>query len=125
MESRPPQATEEPDLYSVLAALTDDDCRAIVESLTTPMSAQEISEQCDIPLSTTYRKVNLLAEAKLVDEKIDIRRGSKHTKRYEPNFEAVNISLTEGGSLSIEVDTGESEPDRRLDRAWGEIRQEI
>ena len=125
MESRPPQATEGHELYSVLAALTDDDCRAIVESLSSPMSAQEISDTCDIPLSTTYRKVNMLAEADLVEERIDVRRGSKHTKRYEPNFESVNISLTDEGKLSIDIDTGESEPDQRLGRAWGELRQEI
>lgn len=125
MESRPPQATEGHELYPVLTALTDDDCRAIVESLSSPMSAQEISDTCDIPLSTTYRKVNMLAEADLLEERIDVRRGSKHTKRYEPKFESVNISLTEEGKLSIDIETGESEPDRRLGRAWGEVRQEI
>ncbi len=125
MESRPPSAAPDPELYPVLAALTDDDCRDIVESLTSPMSAQEISETCDIPLSTTYRKVNMLSEANLVEERIDIRRGSKHTKRYEPNFEAVRISLTEEGNLDIDVDTGEEDAEQRLGRVWGEIRQEI
>ena len=125
MESRPPQASEDPDLCSVLAALTDDDCRDIVESLTQPRSAQEISETCNIPLSTTYRKVNMLSDAGLVDERIDIRRGSKHTKRYEPNFDRVNISLTEEGSLTIDIETEAEEPDQRLGRTWGEIRQEI
>lgn len=124
MESRPPRGTDDPDLCSVLAALTDDDCRAILEALVEPLSAQEISETCEIPLSTTYRKVNMLAEADLVDEEIDISRGSKHTKRYVPDFDTVRITRTDDGSVTIDIHRVE-EADRQLDTAWGEIRQEI
>lgn len=125
MESRPPQASDDSDLGSVLAALTDDDCREILEALTSPKSAQEISDECGIPLSTTYRKVNMLAESGLVDERIDIRRGSKHTKRYEPNFDRVNIALAEDRSLKISIEGEAEDPEERIGRAWGEIRQEI
>lgn len=125
MESRPPRHGDDPDLCSVLAALTDDDCRDILESLVEPRSAQEIAETCDIPLSTTYRKVNMLAEADLVEEQLDIRRGNKHTKRYVPDFDTVSIERTEDGSLAIDIRRTVEESDHRLDRAWGEIRQEI
>lgn len=124
MESRPPRATDDPDLCSVLAALTDDDCRDILEALVEPLSAQEISDICEIPLSTTYRKVNMLAEADLVDEEIDIRRGSKHTKRYVPDFDTVSITRNDEGPLTIDIHRVD-EADRQLDSAWGEIRQEI
>jgi len=125
MESRPPTVSDDVDLCAVLGALTDEDCREILETLDSPKSAQEISETCDIPLSTTYRKVNMLSEASLVEEQIDIKRGSKHTKRYTPDFAVVNIALAESGSLSIDVERPVEEADRRLGRAWGEIRQEI
>ncbi len=125
MESRPPTVSDVPDLRSVLAALTDEDCRAILEGLESPMSAQEIAETCDIPLSTTYRKVNMLAEADLVDERIDVKRGSKHTKRYVPDFERVSIARTDSGSLTIDLERAIEEADQQLGRAWGEIRQEI
>lgn len=125
MESRPPMVSDDPDLYSVLAALTDEDCRDILERLESPMSAQEISEVCEIPLSTTYRKVNMLAEADLVEERIDVKRGSKHTKRYIPDFERVRISRTDSGSLTIDLERTVEEAEQQLGRAWGEIRQEI
>lgn len=125
MESRPPTVSDDPDFHSVLAALTDEDCRAILEALESPMSAQEIAETCDIPLSTTYRKVNMLSEAALVEERIDVKRGSKHTKRYIPDFDRVNISREESGSLTIDLDRGLEDADRQISRAWGEVRQEI
>lgn len=125
MESRPPTMSDGPDLYAVLSALTDEDCRAILEAVESPMSAQEISERCDIPLSTTYRKVNMLAEADLVEERIDVQRGSKHTKRYVPDFERVKIARDEAGSLKIDLDRPVEDADQQLGRAWGEIRQEI
>lgn len=125
MESRPPQAPDGQDLLSVLGALTDDDCRAILEALTSPMSAQEISETCAIPLSTTYRKVKMLSDAGLVEERIDLRRGSKHTKRYEPDFDRVKISLRDEGTLAIELETNRKKSGQPAGRWQGEVRQEI
>ena len=59
------------DTSTLLAALEDEDCRAILEE-TDPeaLSASELSEACDLPLSTTYRKVDKLTEAGLLEEQI-------------------------------------------------------
>ena len=125
MKSGPPGARDEPDRETVLAALKDGDCRAIIESLTEPRTAREISETCDIPLSTTYRKVNKLTEAGLLDERIDIKAGGKHTNQYRVAFDHVDIFLTEEGELALEMPVDEQSAEDKLDSAWRVIRQEI
>jgi len=63
---RDPLADEDqPELQDVLDALDDPDCRTIVSVLEESMTASEIAEESDIPLSTTYRKIERLTEAAL------------------------------------------------------------
>lgn len=58
------------------------------------MTAQDLSEKWEIPLSTVYRKLRLLQDAGLVEESTEIRMDGKHTSRYRLNFEEVVIRLT-------------------------------
>ena len=55
-----PLAADHPQLQVVLDALDDPECRTIIEQMEAPMTAKELSENCDVPLSTTYRKLDLL-----------------------------------------------------------------
>lgn len=125
MKSGPSVARDEPDRKTILAALKDEDCRTIIEALTEPRTASEISETCDIPLSTTYRKVNKLTEAGLLEERIDIKAGGKHTNRYRVSFDRLDITLGEDGTLIVDLENGDQDVEERLRSAWGEIRQEI
>ncbi|QLH83067.1 ArsR/SmtB family transcription factor [Halosimplex pelagicum] len=122
---RDPFADDEaPDLQEVLDALDDPDCRAIVSALEEPMTASEISEESDIPLSTTYRKLDRLEEAQLLFEGTEIRPDGQHASIYEVDFEEVVIALTEEREFETEIARRPRTPDQRLESLWSEVRKE-
>lgn len=124
MMARDPFGTEEPpDLQTLLEALEDPDCRAIVETLVEPMTAQEISEASSIPLSTTYRKLDLLSKASLVDEITEIRGDGHHTTRYAVNFQALKIALHDQ-EFDVEIERPARTADEQLAHLWSEVRKE-
>ncbi|TMT85628.1 ArsR family transcriptional regulator [Haloterrigena sp. H1] len=92
------QRDESIDPQAVLAALDDDACRAILEATAeTALTATELSEECDIPMSTAYRKVEMLTEADLVAEQVRINTSGKHATEYRKNFDDVLVSVADGG----------------------------
>ncbi|NGM68437.1 helix-turn-helix transcriptional regulator [Natronolimnobius sp. AArcel1] len=94
----------------VLAALEDDACRTILEATSDDaLTATELSEQCDIPMSTAYRKVETLTEASLVDEQVRINTSGKHATEYVRCFDDVVVSLSEDTGVVIELTQSESE----------------
>lgn len=123
MDSRPPTVDEHPSLQTVLTSLTDEDSRRILETLTEPMSAREIAEACDIPLSTTYRKLNVLSEASLVSEQLDVSDPGKHTTRYKADFETVTVELNEDGGFQVSVESDVPGSGPVLSARWQEITQ--
>ena len=127
----PSRDPEPPSVDEVLDALADDAARQIVAALTEPKTASELSEECDIPLSTTYRKLEMLTDASLLSESTDIRRDGQHTTRYSVSFDAVTVSVDDGGEGDAdrrEFDVEFSRPDRtrdeRLADLWSELREE-
>lgn len=121
---RDPTAADAPALQDVLDALDDPDCRAIIEHLEAPMSATELSEACEIPRSTIYRKLELLSEASLLEERIEIRTDGHHTTLYAVAFDAVRIDLNADRSLDVAIKRREESPDERLRALWSEVRKE-
>jgi len=122
---RDPFADEDaPDLQAVLDALDDPDCRAIVRALDEPMTADKISEVADVPLSTTYRKLDLLTEASLLEEGTEIRPDGQHASRYSVAFEEVIIGLAESREFDVEVTRRPRTADERLADLWSEVRKE-
>lgn len=111
---------------AVLDTLGDESTRAIIEALSEPMTANELSEACDIPLSTMYRKLDRLAEADLVRESTEIRRSGQHTTRYERNFTEVSVWVDENEELvtTVERPAAEQTADQRLEELWTELRKE-
>lgn len=122
--SRDPLGPGPPPLQELLDALDDPDCRAILRQLEEPMTASELSEACGIPSSTTYRKVERLLEASLIEERTEIRADGHHTARYAPVFEAVRIGLDEDRSFEVEIERPTRTPDERLSELWAEVRKE-
>jgi len=114
----PDEESAEPD--DVFDALADDACREIVESLDSPMTANEISDACDIPLSTTYRKANMLEEATLVDEEVELDSEGRHTSRYAVNFEEVTTYLDDYHSIDLRLSRPETH-DERLENMWRQM----
>lgn len=116
---------EQPTLEAVLDALDDPDCRAIIRALEEPMTASELSDQCDIPLSTTYRKLDKLTEATLLDEITEIRKDGRHTTRYRNHFKEVLIALDEDRRLELSLSRPPRPADERLADLWSEVRREV
>lgn len=123
---RDPLETEpDPDLDVVLAALADEDCRVLLETMDGPMSAAELSERSDVPLSTTYRKIDRLAEASLIDEQIEIRDDGRHTSHYEPDFDRIEIVRGEDRHLELDINRPPETADERLESLWTSVREEV
>lgn len=118
------ESQPEPGPEVVLDALADDAAQAIISELDEPMTASELSDACDIPLSTTYRKLELLTEASLLTESTEIRRDGQHTTRYSLAFDEVQIRLTENRSLSVDIQRKDRSRDERLAELWKEVQEE-
>ncbi|WP_254547390.1 winged helix-turn-helix domain-containing protein [Halomarina pelagica] len=113
-----------PEMQAVLDALDDPTCQRIIAKLDQPMTASELSETCDVPLSTTYRKLDDLSTASLVAEETEIRQDGHHTTRYRRDFEEVVIRLSDEQLLAVTIERPAT-PDERLERLWGEVRRGV
>lgn len=111
---------EAPDLTRIVSVLDDEACRRIISVLEEPMTVPEIADVTDLPTSTTYRKVDLLTEASLVNETAALRRGRHHKSRYVVDFDEISIGLDDDHGLRVEVDR----TDRPFAGIWGDVRSE-
>lgn len=113
---RPPKrrglpSRDEPDPEIVLESLADDVSLDILEATSgASLSATEISSRCDIPLSTTYRKLERLTDARLVEERIRISTTGQHAAEYRKSFDDVSVTVTESGRPEVEVGRSEQPP---------------
>lgn len=122
---RDPFAEEaEPDLQAVVDALDDKSCRRVIQEIEGAMTASEVSEVTDIPLSTTYRKLDLLTDASILEERTEIRSDGHHTTKYVLVFEAVRIGLTETRDFEVEISRPARSADEQLAQLWNEVRKE-
>lgn len=89
-------------IQTVLDALDDPDCRAILDATSDEtLTAKELSASCDIPLSTVYRKVDTLAETGLLEERTRIRASGSHTSEYARLVEDIHVSIDDDCGLSL------------------------
>ncbi|GGL42313.1 transcriptional regulator [Halarchaeum grantii] len=106
-ERAPPESRDggvEPSPREVTAALDDADCRAMLAALEEAKTARELREECDVPSSTAYRKLDRLSDAGLVTERVTLDDGYQQVTRYVRAFDAVRLSAdADGFSVDIEV----------------------
>ncbi|MXV60881.1 helix-turn-helix domain-containing protein [Natronorubrum sp. JWXQ-INN-674] len=95
---------DSPGLERVIGALDDADCREIVSLLEAPKTVPEIAEEAELPLSTTYRKLDLLTEADLVNETVGVRQGRHHKSRYVADFDCIGITLDDDREFQVAID---------------------
>ena len=89
---------------AILAALDDETCRQLLAAIADePRTATELSSICDVPLSTTYRKLEQLLEASLVDESLRLSRDGRHANQYVQRFDDVTISIPAGSDIEVTV----------------------
>ncbi|EIJ65846.1 hypothetical protein BD31_I0190 [Candidatus Nitrosopumilus salaria BD31] len=89
---------EEPERKeSFLEVLSDKYCRSILEAImNTPKSAIEISRDKSIPLSTVYRRIQLLHDSKMIQTSGVITEEGKRLFLYKSKIKEVNTSFRDG-----------------------------
>lgn len=98
------ESETDPGAERILKVLHDPRCRRILGAVGgPPMPAKEIADVCDLPRSTTYRKLNLLREADLVDERIEFEGCGRHATTYVRNFRRVSIVVTDDGDFRLDI----------------------
>jgi DNA-binding transcriptional ArsR family regulator len=100
----PTALTEEADIEALLGTLEDPDCRAIIEATTgEALSASELSERCDLPLSTTYRKVDKLTDVGVLEEHIRLSRSGQHTSEYTLQIDSLELSVDPDSGIVLQI----------------------
>ena len=114
-----------PTLQDVLDALDDPDCQTILRETAEPMTAKELTETCAIPKSTVYRKLDLLSEASLVRERIEIHPQGGRITRYQRDFDDVTISMDDNDQFDVEISRPKRSVDERLASIWSKVGDEL
>lgn len=104
------RVTDEERIQDLLGAFNDPACRDILDATSDgALSANEISDECDLPLSSTYRKLELLTEVGLLEEGTRIRLSGKHTSEYSRKVGDLVLSITSDGTVELDVSLHDSE----------------
>ena len=85
-----------------------------------PLSAKELGEECDVALSTIYRRVEDMVANDLLVEQTQIENDESHHSVYEANVDHVDVDI-EDGTIDIKMDVREDAA-QRFSRIWGDIR---
>lgn len=125
MGTDPATNEEAPSLQAVLNALDDPDCRAILRETAEPMTAKELTDTCDIPTSTMYRKLDLLSTASLVRELITVHPDRGRITRYQRDFNALTISMKDDDQLDVGISRPTRPVNERLAEMWSELGEEL
>lgn len=96
--------SEDLDLETVAGLLHDESARTILTATSVePMSANELSERCDVSPPTVYRWTERLQAAGLIAERTRPRSDGHHDAVYVATFEELSVRL-EDGSMDVEID---------------------
>jgi predicted transcriptional regulator len=100
----------------VLSALGREYSADILAAAGTPKSAQDLSEELDVPIATCYRRVNELAEVGLLTlHDRPLNEEHRRTSVYRRTVDEVTVSFDDGPT----VDTEErSVVKSKLDDVW-------
>lgn len=92
------------ELEEILGAFDDADCRRILNATSDEArSAKELAETCDLALSTTYRKLDRLSDAGLLEEGLRLRRSGNHTSEYAARLDEFTLSVSPGDGVQLRV----------------------
>ena len=116
---------DNPMIEQILEALGDPDSQAILEETTSPMTAKEIAENKDIPISTLYRKLDLLSSATLLREIHTVHQDRGRITRYQRNFTDIRIFTLENGKLDVEMSRPKRPANHRLADMWSTMGEEL
>ena len=98
------------DPAALLEALDDETCRVILTTLRDRrLTAQEISATTEVPQSTTYRKLDILSEAGLVEPSVRVAPAENNPTEYTTAAEGATIRLDSDGEFEIDLVEGDVE----------------
>ncbi|MGM0606306.1 MAG: helix-turn-helix domain-containing protein [Halobacteriota archaeon] len=98
----------------LFALLDDEYARAILTATRTkPMSAKQLSEDCDASLPTIYRRVDRLIDVGLLDEQTKPAADGHHYSVYTAALDRLTVELTADG---LRVDVTHRPPSDVADR---------
>lgn len=81
----------------VFALLDDEYARSLLSATShEPMTAPELSDQCDMSVSTVYRRLNALEDCGLVTAEHVPDLDGNHKRRYEAHLDTLVVSLDDG-----------------------------
>ena len=90
--------TDEADADEILDLLDDQYAQVILQQTrNNVMSAKEISETCDISISTVYRRTERLIECGLLAERRVAQPDGTHYSLYEAQLDELIVRLTDDG----------------------------
>jgi predicted transcriptional regulator len=88
---------------SILEILSDKYCRVIIESIMyKPKSVMEITMETQIPMSTTYRKIQILHDNKLLKTSGTITDDGKKLFLYKSKVRGIQ-SVFKDGKTEVEL----------------------
>ena len=119
------EPTADPELQTVLETLADVECRTILAELDHPQSVREVAEQCELPQTTAYRKIEFLSEAGLVREDTELRNDGHHVSTYERAVTGVVVGLEGDDGFEFELADEPQGADTRLAQFWSAISEEL
>ena len=89
----------------------------ILDATDEPRSAQELSDELEIPIATCYRRIDELTEHDLLELHDNILSDDRRRiKVYRRNVDAIRVEFDED-QLSVDVEE-RSEVTNKLDEAW-------
>lgn len=113
---------ERPDPERLFTLLGDEYVRTILRAASRePMSARELSEECDSALSTVYRRVDDLVEEGVLAEGTRIEPDGSHHSVYETRVDELAVRIADG-EFDVDLTVRRDAPER-FTRMWEEIRE--
>ena len=111
---------EDRSIEDVLDTIGDQHARTVLAAISRePRSAKELAEVCDLSLPTIYRRLELLEEHDLVDERTTVAEDGNHYNVYECNFDSTVIQL-EDEEYKVRIYRRENLPDR-FTQLWDDL----
>jgi len=97
----------------LMSALNDKKSRRILSETTQEaLSAGEISDRCDIPLSTAYRKLEHLVDAGILIERVRLSSHPDYTREYLLDVTALTVDI--GGESGVSLVVSRRSPSAEL-----------
>jgi predicted transcriptional regulator len=110
-------------IEEVLDTIGDQHARRVLAAVSRePKPAKQLAEETDLSLPTVYRRIEMLDEYDLINDRTLVADDGNHYKVYESNFESTVISLQDD-EYKVRIYREENLPDR-FSQLWDDLQTE-